>query len=429
MTVWPSRKNLPPSSGCLCLVLSVVALCSCTRFGHDADDEKKATTTTSPATKEADEGQKIKLSADAIERYGVRTGRVKIHLLTPTFIAPARIAFNGNATARVGSVVPGRVVDIKVQRGDIVKKGDELMTVESTDLGESQSDFLLKRTTLDTTTAAIEPVKVSYDRAKKLYDQSQGISLSELQKREAELRAAEAAQQLAKGAMSASERKLSLYGMSKDAIDQMAKTGQVTPRYIVRSPINGSVIEREVTIGQFIAPDKDSPVLIADLSTLWVLADVPEARLGDLTLGAAARVTFSSLGASAVDGILSSISPSVDPSTRTVQARIEVKSADTALKPGMFAQVEIDAITEKDKARDAIAIPEAAVQMIDGKPCVFVKDDDEENTFIKRPIAIGSPVSGLIPVLSGLEVKETIVKSGGFILKAEAMKSAVKEAD
>jgi multidrug efflux pump subunit AcrA (membrane-fusion protein) len=138
-------------------------------------------------------------------------------------------------------------------------------------------------------------------------------------------------------------------------------------------------------------------------------------------------VTVAAIPGTAVDGTISSIAPSVDPATRSIQVRVEVKGNETLLKPGMFAQVEIDSITEKDKALEVIAVPESAIQMINGQTCVFVKDDDEENTFIKRPVAIGQEVGGLVPILSGLEVKEVIVKSGGFILKAEAGKS--KEPD
>ncbi|HZK80997.1 MAG TPA: efflux RND transporter periplasmic adaptor subunit, partial [Humisphaera sp.] len=359
---------------------------------------------------------------------GLRIGKVKTHILTPTFIVPARVAFDADAMARVGSVVSGRVIELKVKRGDLVQKGDELLIVESTDLGEAQSDYLQKTTALAAAVKAVEPTRVSYQRAKDLYEQSQGLSLAELQKREAEFSAAQAMQEAAQGAMSAAGRKLSLLGMSADAIQTMIKSGQVMPRYSVRAPMSGRVIERDAELGQYVSPDKDSLVQLADMGTLWVLADVPEARLPDVVMGAIVRVTVPTGGA-AIRGVVSFIASSVDPATRAAQVRVEVKDAESALKAGMFAQVEIEAATAKDKARAVIAVPEEAIQIINGQTCVFVEDDDEENAFIKRPVAIGQEVNGLVPILSGLKEKEEIVKSGGFYLKAEFAKSSVKDND
>lgn len=421
------------------LVLLVLLLISagCDRGGKDKDDDvdkrggndkKQATTGSATKPVDKDEGEKVKLTAEAVEKYGLRIGKAKKHVLVSTFTVPARVAFNAEAMARVGSAVPGRVVELKVRRGEDVQKGDELLIVESTDLGEAQSDYLQKQTALAAAVTAVEPTKTSFDRAKGLYDKNQGVSLAELQKREAEFRAAQALQQVAQGALAAAMRKLSLLGMSPEAIEGMSKSGQVAPRYSVRAPLSGRVIERDATLGQFVTPDKDSLIQLADLGTLWVLADVPEARLPDVAVGSAVRVTVPA-GGSPVKGTVSFIPSSVDSTTRAAQVRIEVKSIGTTLKAGMFAQVEFEAPTQKDKTQEVIAVPEEAIQIINGLTCVFVEDDDEENAFIKRPVAIGQAVNGLVPILSGLKEKEEVVKSGGFFLKAEFAKSAVKDND
>ena len=395
--------------------------------------EKKPTTassTTKPG--EADEGQKVKLTAEAIEKYGVKVGKVQKHLLSPTFIAPARVAFNAEAVARVGSIVTGRAVDLKVKPGDSVSKGDDLVVIESTELGEAQSDLLQKRTALDAATIAIEPAKASYERAKSLFE-SEGISLTELQKRDAEFKAAQALQQIAQGAREAAERKLTLLGMSAEALEAMVKSHQINPKYTVRAPMTGRVIERNLTLGQYVGPSNDALIVLADLSTLWVWVDVPEANLGDVFVGAKARIAIPIAKGRAISGTVSYIAPSLDPTTRSAQVRIDVKAegdtAQTILKPGMFAQAEIESTRDKDKSEEVLAVPEEAIQMIDGHPCVFVEDDDEENAFLKRPVAIGQEVNGLIPILSGLKEKEHIVKAGGFILKAELAKSTVKDND
>ncbi len=144
------------------------ALPGCNRGGKDDDDAKPVASATRPATQpaDADEGEKVKLTAAAVERYGIRVGKANKHALLPTVVAPARIAFNGDAYARVGSAVAGRVVELKAKLGDMVQKGDELLVVESTELGEAQSDLLQKRMALSAATIAVEPARISYERAK-----------------------------------------------------------------------------------------------------------------------------------------------------------------------------------------------------------------------------------------------------------------------
>ena len=365
MESFAGNGSIPWRLGAVPIFLLVIVLASsgCDRDGKDKDDPDRPAGKTPPAAQAGDksEGEKVKLTAEAIAQYGVQIVKAEKQVLRPTFVVPARVAFNAEAMARVGSAVPGRVVELKVKRGDTVQRGDELLVVESTDLGEAQSDYLQKKTALAATGAAVEPTRTSYERAKDLYEQSQGVSLAELQKREAEFKAAQGLRQAAQGSLVAAERKLLLLGMNSQAIDAMTESGQISPRYSVRAPLSGRVIERDVTLGQFVTPDKDSLVQLADLSTLWVLADVPEARLPDVAVGSAVRVTVPA-GSPALPGTVSFIPSTVDPATRAVQVRIEVKDAGPLLKAGMFAQVEIEAATQKQHAAEVIAVPEEAVQ-------------------------------------------------------------------
>lgn len=433
---WPHARL---ASAAVALVMAIsLMIAGCNRSTDDDDKppaKSQATASKGATTKaagEADEGQKVKLTADAIKTYGIKTEKAQKHLLIPTFIAPARVTFDAEAMARVGSVVNGRALEVKARLGDRVHPGDALLIIESAELGEAQSDLLQKRTLLEAAVTAIQPAKASYERAKSLYEQ-QGVSLGELQKRDAEYKAAQAAEQTARGVREAAERKLALLGMSSDAIDALIKAGQINPRYVVRAPIAGEVIDRNVTLGQLVGPSNDALLVIADMSTLWVLADVPEAKIQDISIGSNARVTIPASSSAAIHGTVSFISPSLDPTTRSAQVRIEVKMTDSSnlgsLRPGMFAEAEIESANHRDKARQAIAVPEAALQAIDGHPCVFVADDDEPNTFNKRPVATGPEVNGLIPIISGLKEKEEVVTSGAFILKSELAKSAMKDSD
>jgi len=368
----------------------------------------------------------VKLSADAIERYGIKIDVVSAQALTPMLVAPARVSFNTEAMAHVGAVVKGRAIEIKARVGDTVKKGDELLVVESPELGEAQSDFLQRKTAVSVAESAVDPAKSSAERARTLYDKNQGIALGEVQKRENELKAAQGALKTAQAAFTAAENKLHLLGMSQQAVSALLQSTEIDPRYAIRSPIDGQVIEREVTLGELVAPEKEALLIIANMQTLWVLADVPEARLREIAVGAKARVKIDAVADDAFEGKVSFISLALDPNTRTARVRIEVSNGHN-LKPGMFATVEIAASIPTTKpARAVLALPDEAVQTVEGGPAVFVPVAGEENTFAKRAVVVGKSVGGMVPVLEGLKEGERVVTSGSFILKAELGKGSAE---
>lgn len=378
---------------------------------HDHDEESSHT-------------DEVTLSAEALGRYGVRVEQAERRPLVRTFVAPARVSFNTNAMAHVGSALRGRVAEIAVNPGDVVRRGDTLLVIDSPELGEAQADFVQKGAEARASEPAVELARVAWERAKGLYEQSQGISLAEVQRREGEYRSAQAAQKAAAAGVLSAENRLHLLGMSQDAVEALAASGEITPRSIIRAPLDGSVLEREVTLGELVGPEREALLVLADTSVLWVLADVPEARLLEVAIGSPARVTLGA-GAGAhrgeFEGTVEYIAPLVDAATRTAQVRVGVPSGALPLRAGMFAQVEI---TVSGGEEAVVAVPEEAVQTVEGGPAVFVPVEGEPNTFARRGVRIGRSVGGLVPVLSGLEVGESFVASGSFILKAELGKSS-----
>lgn len=374
---------------------------------------------------EGEHVDEVKLSPEAIDRYGVKVADAQMWILKPTFVAPARVSFNTEAMAHVGSPLRGRAVDIKVRLGDQVKKDDPLVVVESPELGQAQADFLLKRTAAQTAAPQVDLAKAAWDRAKGLLDQSQGISLTEVQKREAEFKAAVANVKAAEAAAVAAENGLHLLGMDQKAVEELAASSEIMPRYTIRAAIDGQVVQREITLGELVSPDRESVMVLANTSTLWVLADLPEARLPAVAVGAKAWVTVGSLGGKKFEGQVAFISPLVDPTTRTAQVRIELPSGALAVRPGMFAQAEIVATAaDGTDPSPQVAVPQDAVQTVEGGPAVFVPVAGEPNTFAKRALTIGPTVGGLVPVFAGLVEGEKFVEAGSFIMKAELGKGS-----
>jgi cobalt-zinc-cadmium efflux system membrane fusion protein len=410
--------------------LTVIAALLVTTTGAFAADEHHDPVDTSTATESGGHGghaDEVKLTPEAVQRNGIKVERAVLQKLAETFVVPARLDYNREEVAHVGAAVKGRVVTIKAKVGDTVKKGDELLIVESPELGESQSDFLQKRTAVTVAEATVEPLKVSYERGKALYEQNEGVALAEVQKREADYKAAVGAVETAKAALAAVENRLHLFGMDHAAVEALVRTSEVQPRYAVRAPIGGRVIEREVTLGELVSPEKEALLVLANMEKLWALADVPEARLGEVHEGAAARVTFAALPDQKLTGAVSQIAPSIDPATRTARVRIELANDGGVLRPGMFGRAEITASATGEKA--ALAVPDDAVQTVEGKPAVFVPVEGEANTFAKREVEVGEVVGGVVPVLGGLKEGEPYVAAGSFILKAELGKAEAGHED
>jgi cobalt-zinc-cadmium efflux system membrane fusion protein len=416
----------------LVISLGATALPGCNRgnTGAGGDGEHAAGATESSdekhgGEKDATKPAVVKLSKEAAEEYEMKIAPAAVRTLVPTLDVPARVAFNADAEARVGAQVAGRVGDLKVRLGDSVHKGDELLVVESPDLGEAQSDYLQKRTALNAAAAAVEPLKESLERGQALYNQGQGISLAELQKRTADFKAAQAAVQAAEGAFKGAENKLRLMGMPDAAVQELAKTGNLTPRYSVHTPIDGQVVRRDVTVGSLVAPDRELAVEIADLSKLWVLADVPESHYGQFAAGAKAVVTVAALPDEKFEGKVTYVASSFDPATRSVQARVEVNNEKGRLRPGMFARCRID-IPQPD-AKPVLAVPDEAVQDIEGRQVVFIPAGGDKPTYEARDVKAGPPVGGWAAVQSGLKEGESVVTHGAFILKAQLAKPAAEE--
>ena len=367
---------------------------------------------------EAGHSDEVTLTAEAITRYGVKLGRANRVALQDSVPAPARVAFNTETMAHVGSPLRGRVVESKIRVGDAVKEGQELLSIKSPELGEAQAELLQRRTAAQTAGPATELAKSAWERAKGLYERSQGIALGEVQRREAEYHSTLALQRAAEAAATAAENRLHLLGMSQEQVDSFLRSGQISARFTIRAPIAATVVEREVTMGELVGPDRDSLVVLADTRLPWVLADVTEANLGRVAVGAKAWVT---IGSNRWEGTVTLMAPSVDTATRTASVRIEIPDTGGALRPGMFAQAEI--AVQVAAGTQVLAVPDEAIQTVEGGPAVFVPVKDEPNTFAKRAVAVGKAVGGMVPILDGLQADEEIVVAGSFILKAELGKA------
>jgi len=363
----------------------------------------------------------VVLTALALETNGVRVEKAEKRELRPTFQVPAQVAFNKDRMAHVGCPVKGRVAELRVGLGEDVAQGAALFVIESPELGEAQSEYIQKRSAAQTAAPSVELARSAYERAKGLYEKTQGIALTEVQKRETEFRSSQAVLQAAQTAEQAAANKLQLLGMSPERVTRLGESGVLEPRFTIQAPIAGQVIEREVTLGELVGPEREALLVLADVTRPWVLADVPESRLREVALGARARVLLGVEETHWCEGLVAFISPALDPGTRSARIRIDVADRHPDLRPGVFAKAEL---TSAEQGGLAVALPEGAFQTVEGETVVFVPVAGTSGAFAKRVVRVGPAVGGLVPVLSGLDAGESYVATGTFVLKAELTKDS-----
>lgn len=308
------------------------------------------------------------------------------------------IELDEKRVARVGTTVSGRVTEIKVLRGDQVKKGDVLAMIHSPVLAEAQLAYLQAQSQYDLSRKAAA-------RAQLLFKEGV-IAAAEQQRRESELVSSEAEWQAARDRMH-------ILGMTDADIKQLERSRKIQSVTALRAPINGVVIDRKVSQGQVLEP-ADLAYTIADLSQIWVVGEVPERYSSEMYREKAVTVTIPALAGEERKTQLSYVADTVTPQTRTLRVRAVLDNSDGRLKPDMLATLIIEG-----KAKKRLAIPETAIVREDNSDKVFVQVG--QGQFELASVKLGEEENGLRPVESGLKQGQEIVSDGVFYLNADRL--------
>lgn len=335
------------------------------------------------------------IAANAELAAALETGRAELTEVRETQRVPGRVEVDETRMARVGAPVAGRITDLQMKVGDMVKRGQVLATLNSTDLSTAQLAYLKARSEhLQAARAA--------GRAQQLL-QADVIGAAEVQRREAEHTQRQAELNAARG-------QLRVLGMSEEAITRLAESGTITSISNIVASVSGTVIDRKVTEGQVVQP-ADALALVADLSQVWVVADVPEQSAGHLKAGESVVVEIPALPDRLVEGRLSFVSPTVNPETRTVRARLDLDNAERLYRPAMLASVII-----KGKLEKKLTLPRDAVVREENRDYVFVP---VQGGFRMQPVTLGADYDGKREVTGGLRADDRVVVRGAFHLNNE----------
>ena len=362
--------------------------------GHAHGSEEKAHGT----EEKAGEGV-VKLSASQIEKAGIEVGPAASGKLTKEIAVPGRVTLNLNRKAEIVPKIAGTVASVLKNLGEPVAKGEVVATLESREMAEAKGDYL----------AAWRSEQLAsslFDREERLWKQKVTA--------EQEYLTAQGAYQAAKIKFDQAHQRLHTIGMDEDEITAL-KTSKDEAKlrlYDVRSPLAGSVIGRDLVLGQILGTDK-AVFTVADLATVWVETAIAP---GDLPYAKMGQEVGVSSGARKASGKVVVLSPVIDPDTRTAKAIVEIDNSAGIWQPGDFVNAQLSAgIQEAD-----LMVPKAALQTIKGSTAVFVA---HEQGFQMRPVTTGRDDSQNIEILSGLEFGEIIALSNTFTLKAELGKA------
>ncbi|MGB7623100.1 MAG: efflux RND transporter periplasmic adaptor subunit [Terriglobia bacterium] len=325
--------------------------------------------------------------------------------------------------ARVAHILPlarGVVEKLYVRLGDRVTRGQPLVMYDNIELGELLGEYRRLRSGLGKFKAQERTAEQSFVRAKTLI-QVQAISQREFELRDAEWEEAKAAAAAQMAELDEVEMKLRRFGVGTEELESMTGSSGMRPKAsasTIRAPFGGVITQCSASEGTVV--DREREILtLADIGSVWVLADVYEKDLGLVRTGSKCQVRVSSYPNVTFPGSLTNVSDSIDPASRTAKARCVVANPDGRLKLEMFASVEIPT----EQARLALAIPIEALQEINGEAVAFVQRN--ETIFEKRPLRLGTRTSQWAEIIQGLKAGERVVSKGSFYLKSTLLRGQI----
>ena len=469
-----SEAAPPPSRNRNIVVISIVAVVALAAIlmiywwsrGRNAAPGTEKVTAESAEKKEehsAAEGQEVELSQEALAAAGIETEGVTQRPAIALLRVTGTVEANQQQTQAASPLVGGRIERVFAAPGDAVRAGSVLATISSPQIAqmhgklheaetalalaernlervlraENRVAVLQAKAKLDEAEATLKRTRrlielgagagkdlisaeTAYKTAKADYDFQNNISLNR------EVQEARAAVETARVDLNHIRDEIRALG-APVPVGERDDHNRNTSLIALRAPVSGTVTERLINTGAGIEAGQ-TLFTISNLSTVWVIANVPEAQIGSVQMGAPAEIRSAALGQNAISGRVNYINPQLNEETRTAQVRVEVANAGQRLKTGMFVEVGFQTGSDSTAGED-LMVPSAAVQRIGERTVVFIPKDDEPGHFEVREVELGGEVEGYRKVLNGLQLGERVVTKGSFTLKTQLMKGEMGDDD
>jgi RND family efflux transporter MFP subunit len=320
----------------------------------------------------------VQLTDEEQKTIGVETIEVKRQSIRKEIVAPGKVAEPETGIGAISARIGGRVDKLLLNvTGENVSRGQQVASIFSPDVFTAGEEYKLALENRQRLSASKEPQAIT--------------EADEL--------------------VNASRRRLELRGLTPPQIEEIASSSETSIQIATYSQISGIVTKRNVVEGQYV---KEGDVLytVADLSTVWIQADIFESDIPLIRNGQAVKITTPAVPGS-LRGTVSFLQPSVDPQTRTMTARIQVSNSQMRLRPGMFVQVSL----ETSLGDDVVAVPRSAVLETGKEKVVYVAKGN--GVFEKRPIEASSTSDDFYAVTKGIQPGERVVTHGNFLIDSQ----------
>jgi membrane fusion protein, copper/silver efflux system len=325
----------------------------------------------------------IHIPPERQQLIGVRFATVERGAATRVIRTVGKVAADETRVGHVHTRIDGWIEKVFVDfTGEVVKKGDPMLTIYSPEMLASQQELLLAARARTLLTA--NPLASAAEHGASLFD--------------------------------AAKRRLQLWDLSDDQIENVLQTGQPIRSITVHTPMNGFVTERNAFPNQKVTPDSDL-YTITDLSRIWIVADVFESDIASIGIGDRAYVMFANNSAPSLAARVNYIQPQVDPTTRTLKVRLDANNPSLRMKPEMFVTVEFGVVTASQ-----LTVPTEAVLDSGDRQTVFV---DLGNGYLEpRAVVAGARFGDRVAIMQGLTAGERVVAAGTFLIDSESQLKA-----
>jgi membrane fusion protein, heavy metal efflux system len=358
-----------------------------TRANAQANDQAATNAPAGPPSVELNDKQMASVNVEPVGDY----------LFPVEKTAVGSIDFNEEMTVQVFTPYQSRIIDLFARVGDEVKKGQTLFTIDSPDLLNAESNLIAAAGVLDLTTRNLA-------RLRKLYE-TRAVSQHDVEQ-------ATSDQMTAEGALRTGRDAVRIFGKTDTEIDQIVKDRKADPTLVVPSPITGRVTARNAAPGLLVQPgNAPAPYSVADIKTMWMLANVSESDVPAFHVGQPVKVSLLAFPGKLFDGRIVTIDSMVDPNTHRMMMRSEIKDPNHDLRAGMFANFIIQT---GDPVR-SLALPlNGVVREGDGTMTVWVTTD--RRRFTQRVVKTGISKDGYRQILEGLRSGELVASDGALFL-------------
>jgi len=332
--------------------------------------------------------------------------RIKVEAVTmkrialDQVIAPGKIEANPNRISRVTLPVAGRILRVMVGIGDAVAQGQPLLTVESPDVGAANSAYRQAQARLGEAKAQLLKAESDQARIQDLFA-GRAVAQKEVVNAQATLAQAKADVEQAQAASDEAVKRLQIFNL---------KPGDPAQEVIVRAPLPGKVLEIAVAAGEY-RTDTSAPLMtIADLSTVFMAADVPESVIRLFETGEEVTIRLGAYPGEVLEGKVVQIADTVDAATRTIRVRAQLANPTGRFRPDMFGEIQHD-----ENFQTVPIVPAGAVIQSDMRSLVF--RERSQGVFEPVTVTFGRQIDGTVPITSGLKAGDRVVVDGAMLLR------------